>query len=116
MSIQFQIVERAGCNLKRTLTAAMRTGSLETLIAERRGKKIRHISKAYPGWMTWSYDKGVITCRVLSPRQPGAEWKLFHAFLGRLADRFADQIHSINIQFFEDEAAKPRRTTKRRTG
>lgn len=114
MSIQFQIVERPGCELKKTLTEAMRTGGLATLVVERRGRRIRHVSPDYPGWMTWAHDKGVITCTVLSPQKPGAEWKLFHAFLGRLADRFADRIHSINVQFPDGAPeSRPARRAKR---
>lgn len=40
MGIQFQIIERVGCNLKKTLTDSMRTGSLETLIAEKGNAKL----------------------------------------------------------------------------
>ena len=100
MKIQFQIVERPGSDLRGALLSAMRTGGMQTFIARNRGKKIVHIS--HPGWMTWKYQDGVITCRVLSPKKPGQEWKLFHAFIGRLADRFADKIQSINVQFVKD--------------
>ena len=99
MTIQFQIVERPGADLRKALIGAMRSGALQTFVTKNRGKKVVHISPDYPGWMKWEYHDGVITCIVLSPKKPGAEWKLFHAFLGRLADRFASQIHSINIQF-----------------
>jgi len=49
--------------------------------------------------MNWSVVDGVINCEVISPRKPGREWQLFSAFLGRLADRYADRIRAINIQF-----------------
>jgi hypothetical protein len=102
MKIQLQIVERPGNDLRKALIGAMRTGALQTFFTQSRGKKVRHISPDYPGWMNWGYHDGVITCLVLSPKKPGSEWKLFHAFLGRLADRFANQIHSINIQFVDN--------------
>jgi hypothetical protein len=102
MKIQFQIVERPGEDLRGSLISAMRTGGLQTFIVRNRGRKVTHVSRDYPGWMNWKYRDGVMTCRVLSPNKPGKEWKLFHAFIGRLADRFAGQIHSINIQFLED--------------
>jgi hypothetical protein len=61
----------------------------------------------YPGWINWSNSEGVITCEVLSPRKPDNEWQLMHAFLGRLAARFAPQIVAINIQFpVQSETAK----------
>ena len=75
----------------------MRSGALQTFSTTKRGRKVSHAK--YPGWMNWSVSDGVITCEVLSPRKPGDEWKLLHAFLGRLAARFAQSIVAINIQF-----------------
>ena len=75
----------------------MRSGALQTFSTSKRGRKVSHAK--YPGWMNWSISDGVITCEVLSPRKPGDEWKLLHAFLGRLAARFAQSIVAINIQF-----------------
>jgi len=49
--------------------------------------------------MNWSVVDGGINREVISPRKPGREWQLFSAFLGRLADRYADRIRAINIQF-----------------
>jgi hypothetical protein len=97
--IRFQIVERTGANLHKTLIAAMRTSELRTFRATKRGRKIQHVNPSYHGWMNWSANHGVISCEVLSPRKPGREWQLFSAFLGRLADRYADRIAAINIQF-----------------
>jgi hypothetical protein len=97
--IRFQIVEQAGANLHKTLIEAMRAGELRTFEATRRGRRIQHKNLSYPGWMNWSVADGVINCEVISPRKPGREWQLFSAFLGRLADRYADRIVAINIQF-----------------
>ncbi|MGH7853017.1 MAG: hypothetical protein ACREP3_06225 [Candidatus Binatia bacterium] len=97
--IRFQIIERAGANLHRTLVDAMRSGELRTFVATRRGRRIQHKNLSYPGWMNWSVYDGMINCEVISPRKPGREWQFFSAFLGRLADRFADLIVGINIQF-----------------
>jgi hypothetical protein len=68
--------------------------------------------------MNWSMSEGIITCEVLSPNKPGREWQLFSAFLGRLADRYADRIVAINVQFpgsvpFD---APPRRRRSRARG
>lgn len=97
--IRFQIIERPGANLHKTLVDAMRTGELRTFEATRRGRRIQHKNLSYPGWMNWSVMDGLIHCEVISPHKPGREWQLFSAFLGRLADRYADEIVSINIQF-----------------
>lgn len=97
--IRFQIIERAGANLHRTLVDAMRSGELRTFEATRRGRRIQHKNLSYPGWMNWSVHDGMINCEVISPRKPGREWQFFSAFLGRLADRYAEQIVGINIQF-----------------
>lgn len=103
--IRFQIIERVGTHLHKTLIDAMRDGDLRTFIAVKRGKKVQHTNVAYPGWMNWSATDGVISCEVISPRKPGTEWRFFSAFLGRLADRYADQIIAINVQF-PDSASK----------
>jgi|SRR4026209_897041 hypothetical protein len=116
--IRFQIIERAGANLHRTLIDAMRAGELRTFEATRRGRRIQHKNLSYPGWMNWSVHDGMINCEVISPRKPGREWQFFSAFLGRLADRYAGLILAINIQFpgsaGEAGAAKKRQRRKRK--
>ena len=97
--IRFQIIERPGVNLYKTLVAAMREGELRTFLVKKRGRKVQHTNESYPGWMNWSSADGVINCDVISPNKPGREWQFFSAFLGRLADRYPDQIVAINIQF-----------------
>jgi hypothetical protein len=69
--IRFQIIERAGANLHRTLVDAMRLGELRTFTATRRGRRIQHKNLSYPGWMNWSVHDGMINCEVISPRKPG---------------------------------------------
>lgn len=117
--IRFQIIERTGANLHKTLVDAMRAGELRTFEATRRGRRIQHKNVLYPGWMNWSVHDGMINCEVISPRKPGREWQFFSAFLGRLADRYADQIVGINIQFpaaaeSGRTAVKKRRRIRRR--
>ena len=113
--IRFQIIERTGANLHKALVDAMRSGELRTFEATRRGRRIQHKNLSYPGWMNWSVLDGIINCEVISPHKPGREWQFFSAFLGRLADRYADQIVAINIQF-SGSAAQPRmsRAVKKR--
>lgn len=111
--IRFQIVERPGAELQKTLVDAMRSGDLRTFVALKRGRKVEHATK--PGWMNWTSHDGVLQCEVISPQKPGLEWQLFSAFLGRLADRYADRIVAINVQFPDAAArsAKPSRRRKR---
>jgi hypothetical protein len=108
--IRFQIIERAGANLHKTLIDAMRKGELRTFEATRRGRRIQHKNLSYPGWMNWSVSDGIINCEVISPRKPGREWQLFSAFVGRLADRYADRIVALNVQF-PDSTATARKST-----
>ena len=112
--IRLQIVERPGTNLYRTLIGAMRSGELRTFAVTRRGKRVTHRNPNYSGWIKWSYAAGVISCEFLSPRRPGTEWRLLSAFVGRLADKFADQVHSISIQFPEAKAPRTRRKRRRK--
>jgi hypothetical protein len=110
--IQFQIIEHFGADLYRSLLDSMRSGALQTFSASKRGRKISHVK--YPGWINWSNSEGVITCEVLSPHKPANEWQLMHAFLGRLAARFAPRIVAINIQFPGSNATVKRSPTKAR--
>lgn len=110
--IRLQIVERHGVNLYRALIDAMRSGELRTFIVTRRGKRVTHRNPNYSGWMNWSRTAGVVTCEILSPHRPGTEWRLLSALVGRLADKFADRVHSISIQF--PDAAVPQRRARRR--
>ena len=112
--IRFQIIERAGANLHRALVDAMRAGELRTFEATRRGRRIQHKNLSYPGWMNWSVHDGMINCEVISPYKPGREWQFFSAFLGRLADRYAEHIVAINIQFPGAAAESGRSVKKRR--
>lgn len=67
--IRFQIIERTGANLHKTLVDAMRAGELRTFEATRRGRRIQHKNVLYPGWMNWSVHDGMINCEVISPRK-----------------------------------------------
>jgi len=95
--IRFQLVERPGQHLFGALCSAMAGGDLKTFTLQKRRRKVVHTS--YPGWMNWRHESGVVICEVISPAKPGYEWQFFHAFIGRLANRFAPAIHSIAIQF-----------------
>jgi hypothetical protein len=64
--------------------------------------------------MNWSVHDGMINCEVVSPYKPGREWQLFSAFLGRLADRYADEIVGINVQFPNSSADSGKSTKTRR--
>ncbi|OGP30273.1 MAG: hypothetical protein A2038_15520 [Deltaproteobacteria bacterium GWA2_57_13] len=112
--IRFQIVERTGAHLYRQLIEAMRSGDLRTFYLTGRGRKVSHVNPTYAGWMNWSHTDGVITCEVISPRKPGSEWRLFSAFVGRLADRFAEMIHCVNVQFSDSIPATGARTGRKR--
>ena len=112
--IRFQIIERAGANLHKTLVDAMRAGELRTFKATRRGRRIQHKNLSYPGWMNWTVHDGMINCEVISPRKPGREWQFFSAFLGRLADRYTGDIVGINIQFPGSTGEPGRVKVKRR--
>jgi hypothetical protein len=108
--IRFQVVERGGADLYRVLRRAMRSKELRTFYLDRRGRRVSHANPSYTGWIHWMPSDGVINCEIVSPRDPGGEWRLFSAFVGRLADRFADLIHSINVQF----DAPPKKITVRK--
>ena len=97
--IRLQIIEKNGAKLHKKLKDAMSSGELRTFEIQKKGKKVSHKNKKYPGWMNWSSSYGVINCEILSPQKPGEEWKLLSAFVGRLSDKYSKEIHSINIQF-----------------
>ena len=112
--IKVQIVERSGADLFKTLIKAMRSGELRTFKATNRGKKVTHINESYPGWIKWSQADGVINSEIRSPRKPGTEWRLLTALIGRLADKYADHVDYISIQFPDAHATKPKARRRRR--
>jgi hypothetical protein len=112
--IRFQIVEQRGADLYRTLVQAMREGDLHTFYVTKRGRRVQHKNPSYTGWMNWLPMDGIIHCEVLSPRKPGAEWRLFSAFMGRLADRYASHIAAVNVQFPDATPLPPPKRRKRR--
>ncbi len=104
--IRIQIVERQDAQLLETLKSAIRSGNLRTFALHKHGRKVTHASKDYHGWMNWDSKMGVLTCEILSPQKPGQEWKILSSFVGRLADRYGDRVHSISIQFFDEVGGK----------
>jgi len=113
--IRLQVVERPGAGLYRSLVRAMRSGELRTFNVARRGRKVTHANPGYSGWINWFASGGVITCEILSPRKPGTEWRLLSALVGRLADKYADQVHSINVQFPGLPVARRKKKATRRS-
>jgi hypothetical protein len=107
--IQLQIVEQHGAKLYRELRSAMRSKSLRTFYTKNRGATVLHSNPSYAGRMRWAHVDGVITGTIVSPRKPGTEWQFLSAFVGRLADRYADRIHGISIQFVPEQPKKPAR-------
>lgn len=90
----------------------MREGQLRTLHVRQRGRKVVH--ERYPGWISWSHSQGVIDCKVFGAKQPGSEWQLFSALLGRLADRYAASIAGIGIEFPRTKTGAGKRKRTRR--
>jgi hypothetical protein len=45
--IRFQIIERTGANLYKSLVGAMRDGDLRTFVATKRGRKVQHTNVTY---------------------------------------------------------------------
>ena len=108
--IRIQILERPGAELFATLRRAMRGGALRTFSLAKRGTRVVH--QRYPGWMNWSHTQGAITCEIVSGRKPEGEWQLLSAFIGRLADKFADRVESIHIQLSAPASTALKRTRK----
>ena len=110
--IRLQIVERPGTKLFSVLKRAIRSKELRTFSLERHGTRVVHVSA--PGFMSWSYADGVISCQIRAPRDEGKEWQLLSNFVGRLADRYTSGVEGINIQLTgAPEPVKPKRKKRR---
>src|SRR5205085_2623672 len=94
------------------LKRAIRSKELRTFSLERRGTRVVHVRS--PGYMSWSDVGGVIACEIRTPRDEGKEWQLLTNFVGRLADRYARMVESINIQLTSPPEAAPKRKKRRR--
>jgi hypothetical protein len=110
--IRFQIVERPGANAFGVLKRAIRSKELRTFSLERRGTRVVHVRS--PGYMSWSYAGGAISCEIRTPRDEGKEWQLLTNVIGRLADRYPSVVESINIQLAAPPEAPPKRRKRRR--
>ena len=110
--IRMQIVERGDVKLFGTLKRAIRSKDLRTFTLERGGKRVVHVRS--PGHMDWISAEGVIACEIKSPREPGKEWQLLAAVVGRLADRFPALVESVNIQLAAPPAEPARRKRRAR--
>jgi hypothetical protein len=97
--IRLQIIEKKNAKLFKKLKTAMSTGTLKTFNVQKRGRKVTHTNPNYPGWMNWNSSLGIINCEILSPQKPGKEWNFLSAFIGRIADKYVQDVQSINIQF-----------------
>ena len=96
--IRLQIAERTGSKLFKTLVADMKSGKLRTFWVSQDKRKITHI-KYKKTRMNWSEGEGVITCEIKGAERK--EWDFLSALVGRLADKYADRIQNIAIQFPE---------------
>ncbi len=110
--IRLQIVERPGTKLFSVLKRAIRSKELRTFTLERRGTRVVHVRS--PGYMSWTDAEGVIACEIRTPRDEGKEWQLLTNVVGRLADRYAGMVESINIQLTKAPEAPPKRKKRRR--
>jgi hypothetical protein len=110
--IRFQVMERDQAHLYQTLVKAMREGDLRTFRVENRGRRVVHVR--YPGRISWTHAQGVIDATVVSPKRQGNEWQIFSALMGRLAQRYADSISGIIVQFPESEAQPAGRGRRKR--
>jgi hypothetical protein len=105
--IRIQVVEKSGADLKRAMTAAMRSGKLRTFQLQKRGRKVTHVRA--PGYMNWTSAHGVITGEILSPQKPLAEWDFLSKFVGRLAAKYPELIQNVCIQFPEKASNRRKR-------
>src|SRR5215468_4118240 len=105
--IRLQIVERPGAELYKLLKRAIRSKDLRTFSLEKHGTRVVHIRS--PGYMKWTATDGLIACEIDSPKEPGKEWQLLSAVIGR----FAAFVDAINIQL---DAPPPEKKKKRRKG
>ena len=109
--VRMQVIERPGSKLFSVLKRAIRSKELRTFSLERRGTRVVHVRS--PGYMSWTYAEGVISCEIRTPRDEGKEWQLLTNVVGRLADRFSELVESVNIQLTAPPPA-PAKKRKRR--
>jgi hypothetical protein len=111
--IRLEIVERKGAKLHKRLIEAMRSGDLRTFTVADRGKKVTHIR--HPGQLRWSASDGLIVGTLRGTKSENG-WRLLGAFVGRLADKYADRVDSISIRFVEaaSRAASGKRPARKK--
>jgi hypothetical protein len=110
--VHLQIISRNDADVQGVLRAAIEEGSMKTFeIARiRGGLRLRH--KRFRGEVRFARSDGPLLVTVRSPKSVD-EWQLLTALIGRLADRFRDQISSISLHF-EAPAAVAKKRGKRK--
>jgi len=108
--VHLQIISRNAADVQAELRTAIEEQHMTTFEIEglRGGLRLRH--KRFRGevWFLPSGGSGPALVTVRS-RLPNEEWQLLTALIGRLADRFKNQIAGINIQLESGEVPKPKR-------
>jgi hypothetical protein len=112
--VHMQILSRNAQDVQAELRSAIEEKRMTTFEIEgiRGGLRLRH--KRFRGEVRFlrSGRAGPALVSVQS-RLPNEEWQLLSALIGRLADRFKNQIAGINIQLESDEPPKMRGRKRR---
>ena len=110
--VHLQIISRGDADIQAEIRSAIEEERMKTfeIVRLRGGLRLRH--KRFRGEVHFIKSEGPLLITVRSSK--GAdEWQLLSALIGRLADRFRDQISSINISF-EVKAAPKKKSRKGR--
>jgi hypothetical protein len=98
--ITVQLFEKPESKVRKAFLDDIRAGEAKTWEAKDRGKKIVHKSPRAPGWITME-GTGIVNCIVRNPSDPDMEWSILAMFVGLMARRYEDKLHSIQIHFLE---------------
>jgi hypothetical protein len=111
--VHLQIISRNAADVQAALRSAIEEQRMTTFEIERirGGLRLRH--KRFRGEVRFHPTDGPLLVTVRSPKSNN-EWQLLSAFIGRLADRFRDQVSSVSIQFQSTSGVARRPGPRRR--
>jgi len=96
--IHAQLISRNGENLQSLIRSAITNGQIKSFQIAKVAGGLRITHKKHPGTINLSKSSGPLLAAI-SCTNPGREWQLLEAFVGRLAYHFAEELAAINIQF-----------------
>lgn len=101
--IHAQLISRNGENLQTLIRSAIADGHIKSFETAKVAGGVRITHKKHPGAINLTkIAKGPLLATITCTN-PGREWQLLEALVGRLAYHFPTEVSAVNIQFVSEK-------------